>query len=446
LEDNLATISIAILTIIIIFSWIGYAYVMGAEPNKLILHPIVPLLLIPVLLKLRRIESTRLIGTIAMSLIGIWLLIRLRSVFMPFIIGFSIAYVVNAILLWLQDIHLPKVLVFRKSLGKKERVLRLPRWGAALVLSGLFIGIICFLSLVIVPQLVDQGVAMQEGIISLYERTRDYTANIAEGMGNGDYPFRDRLPESWQEPVGDYVDRIILSVQDRIPSIAQSASQIVGSILSHLSSGLIGTIGRLSSGFFIIIVFVYVIQSFQANIQRIKNIIPESQRATAARYLTEIDGDMRAFLKGQIAIILIIGIISAIGYSIIRIPFALLVGMMAGLCNAIPTVGPVIGGGIAVLASITGFAAGNYGLGGLLLQIVLVIGVVFGIQLLDNSLISPKIMSRAVEVHPLVVMFAVLLAASLIGIWGAVLTIPGVVIVKGIIKVSGEIRSEKNAK
>jgi len=120
--------------------------------------------------------------------------------------------------------------------------------------------------------------------------------------------------------------------------------------------------------------------------------------------------------------------------------------MMAGLCNAIPTVGPVIGGGIAVLASIMGFAAGNCGLGGLLLQVVLVIGVVFGIQLLDNSLISPKIMSRAVEVHPLIVMFAVLLAASLIGIWGAVLTIPGVVIVKGIIKVSGEIRSEKNAK
>jgi len=48
-----------------------------------------------------------------------------------------------------------------------------------------------------------------------------------------------------------------------------------------------------------------------------------------------------------------------------------------------------------------------------------------------------------VEVHPLVVMFAVLLSASLIGIWGAVLAIPGVVVVKGIIKVSGEIRAEQ---
>jgi predicted PurR-regulated permease PerM len=89
-----------------------------------------------------------------------------------------------------------------------------------------------------------------------------------------------------------------------------------------------------------------------------------------------------------------------------------------------------------------GLVAGNVELTGFLIQLVLVIAAVIGIQLLDNSLISPRIMSHAVEVHPLVVIFAVLLAASLIGIWGAVLAIPGIVVFKAIIKVSGEIRAE----
>jgi predicted PurR-regulated permease PerM len=66
---------------------------------------------------------------------------------------------------------------------------------------------------------------------------------------------------------------------------------------------------------------------------------------------------------------------------------------------------------------------------------LLVIGIAFGIQMVDNSFISPRIMSQAINVHPLIVMFAVLLAAGLMGIWGAILTIPVVVIIKGIINV-----------
>jgi len=154
---------------------------------------------------------------------------------------------------------------------------------------------------------------------------------------------------------------------------------------------------------------------------------------------------MRAFLRGQLAVIVIISIISIIAYSLIRIPLALLVGMLAGLCNAIPTIGPIIGGGIAVLASIVGVAAGDYAVTGFLIRLGLVLVITFAIQLLDNSLISPKIMSTAIEVHPLVIIFAVLLSASLVGIWGAVLAIPGIVVVKGVLKASHEIRAERAA-
>ena len=193
------------------------------------------------------------------------------------------------------------------------------------------------------------------------------------------------------------------------------------------------------------LVFVYAVQSFQEQMKRLGKLIPEAQRERMSLYLAEIDKNMRSFLRGQLTVIVIISTISIIAYSIIRVPLALLVGLLAGLCNAIPTIGPVIGGGIAVLASLVGFVAGTYGGTWFLIRVALVVAITLGIQLLDNSLISPKIMSSAIEVHPLVIIFAVLLAASLVGIWGAVLAIPGIVVVKGIVKAYSEAQTERTA-
>lgn len=292
-------------------------------------------------------------------------------------------------------------------------------------------------------EIVDQGITMQDGIVNFYNMAKDYALKTAGEMENGQYPLKYRLPKSWQVPIGDYINNAVIDLQDKIPSMVQSISQIIMSILGGISSGFWGTIGKISSGFFIAIVFIYTIQSYRLNIERIKNIFPASSRRMITHYAVEIDRNLRAFLKGQITIIATISTISVIAYSIIHVPFALLVGVLAGLCNAIPTVGPIIGGAIAVLACSAGFAAGYYEFTRFLLQVALTIGVAVGIQLLDGSLITPRIMSKALEIHPLVVMFAVLLSASLVGLWGALIALPCVMVIKSIIKVSGEIRSEQ---
>jgi predicted PurR-regulated permease PerM len=431
-KDNIAKEYIFILVILVSFFWIGYAYVMGTNVSMMILHPVVPILLIPLLLRPRRFDPIRLVATIAIAYICVWLLVKLQNVFMPFVVGFLIAYIVNIAFGGLQNIPLPK----------KKR-LHLPKWAAVLVLLMLITGIVTFLVFGIIPQIADQGIAMQDGIVNFYNMVKDYAIKTSGEMQNGQYPLKDRLPKSWQVPIGNYIDNMVVDLQDKIPSIVQSVSQIIMNILGGLSSGFLGTIGKISSAFFITIVFIYTIQSYRLNIERIKNIFPVNSRYVITRYAVEIDNNLRAFLKGQITIIVTVSTISVIAYSIIGVPFALLVGVLAGLCNAIPTVGPIIGGAIAVLACTAGFAAGNYVLTRFLLQIVLTIGVAIGIQLLDASIITPRTMSRALEVHPLVVMFAVLLSASLVGLWGALIAIPGVMVVKSIIKVSSEIRSEQ---
>ena len=117
-------------------------------------------------------------------------------------------------------------------------------------------------------------------------------------------------------------------------------------------------------------------------------------------------------------------------------PFALAIGVLAGICNAIPTFGPFIGGGFAYVAMLMGLAAGDFGIVDFLVRSAFVLGAILGIQMLDNSLISPKIMSTAVDVDPLLIMFAVIVGAAVLGFWGVLLAIPIIVVVKSVIAVS----------
>ncbi len=207
-------------------------------------------------------------------------------------------------------------------------------------------------------------------------------------------------------------------------------------------SGLAGSIAFQFGGFLAtislaFIVFVYASQGFDKYFRSFIRLIPEKHRETTRAYLREIDKNMHQFLKGQFTVIVIVSIISCIGYRIVGVPFALLVGILAGLCNAIPTFGPFIGGGFAYIAMLMGLAAGEFNSTfGFLIRCVFVLGAVLGIQAIDNSLISPKVMSNAVDVDPLLIMFAVIVGASILGFWGVLLAIPIIVVIKSIIAVS----------
>ncbi len=207
-------------------------------------------------------------------------------------------------------------------------------------------------------------------------------------------------------------------------------SELAGSIAFQFG-------GLLATVFLAFIVFVYASQGFDKYFRGFIGLVPEKHRETAMAYLREIDRNMHQFLKGQFIVIVIISIISCIVYRVIGVPFALLVGILAGLCNAIPTFGPFIGGGFAYIAMLMGLVAGEFSSTiEFLIRCIFVLGAILGIQTIDNSLISPKVMSNAVDVDPLLIMFAVIVGASILGFWGVLLAIPIIVVIKSIVAVS----------
>jgi len=193
---------------------------------------------------------------------------------------------------------------------------------------------------------------------------------------------------------------------------------------------------------FAFIVFVYASQSFDNYFRSFIMLVPERYREIVKTYLREIDKNLQQFLKGQGAVIAIVSVFSCIAYSIIGVPFALVIGLLAGICNAIPTFGPFIGGGFAFIAMLMGLAAGDFGIFDFFVRSAVVLGAILGIQMLDNSLISPKIMSSAVDVDPLLIMFAVIAGAAVLGFWGVLLAIPIIVVIKSVIAVSQSVATD----
>jgi len=434
---------IAIVVIIFTGCWVAFAYYRnpGADDSQpvLLLHPIVAVLLIALLVRVRKLIEVSSIVYILIFMISLWLFINLSSMLMPFFFGFGLAYFFRFIVGEIQEIPLP--------FGRR---LRVPKIVASLILFGLTLGVICLLFWIVIPQIVDQTLGMSEGLVKFYRDTLvPFVAGTNEEKGVLDKieEFGDNSKSSLIRKATQFAKRegqkIVNQVQNyltaNLGSLAETGTDFFGRVFRRFSSMAVGVGGFLTTVFLTLMVLIYAGHSLEIYVGNFVDLFPLEKRDRVWQYLHEINKNMEAFLRGQVVVILVISLISIIVYSIIGVPFALVVGLMAGISNAIPTFGPFIGGVFAMLALLMGFAAGNFLLVGFLIRVVAIMGAILGIQAIDNSLISPKIMSNAVNVDPLLIMFGVIVGASIFGFWGLILAIPAIVVLKSIVTVSKEL-------
>jgi predicted PurR-regulated permease PerM len=117
----------------------------------------------------------------------------------------------------------------------------------------------------------------------------------------------------------------------------------------------------------------------------------------------------------------IVGVLCSVGLGIIGLRFWFLIGMIAGLFNVIPLVGPWVGGVPGVTIALTT---------GSPLQALLVVAVMVGVQQIDNHFITPQVMQRTVHLHPAVVILALVAGGSLGGFYGLLLAVPVAAVLK----------------
>jgi predicted PurR-regulated permease PerM len=170
----------------------------------------------------------------------------------------------------------------------------------------------------------------------------------------------------------------------------------------------------ISFGVVVLIATVYTVAQPAPLVNGFVALFPAARRQRVREILGEMYGAVQRWFLGQLASMIIIGFLCTVALFIIGIPFALLLGILSGLVSFVPYVGPVISVLPPVLLALTVDP----------IDALWVILAYVIIQAVESNLIQPIVMSRAVSLHPAVVVYAVLIMGTLFGFVGVFLAVP----------------------
>ncbi|MCH7495552.1 MAG: AI-2E family transporter [Candidatus Marinimicrobia bacterium] len=203
-----------------------------------------------------------------------------------------------------------------------------------------------------------------------------------------------------------------------------------GYLSSTLSKGVGVVLGFVSvfTSLLIVLFMTFFLLKDQRTIKKtLIGIVPNRFFEMSLVMVYRIENQLGSYIRGVLLDGLVVAILSSIGLYMIGLPFFYFVGIIAGLTNMIPYMGPLIGATVAIIVALMSNPES--------LMIIVKIAALFAIvQLIDNVLITPVVVSNAVDLHPLVVMIVVLVGGSLLGITGLIFAIP----LTSILKVIGE--------
>jgi putative permease len=140
--------------------------------------------------------------------------------------------------------------------------------------------------------------------------------------------------------------------------------------------------------------------------------------------LHKIEGQLGSYIRGQMLVSLCIGILSITALAVLGVPYFLIIGALAGLANMIPYFGPIVGAVPAIILNVIDK--------GSLSAALVVILAFIAIRMIDDTLVSPNILGRSLEIHPLLVIIVIFIGGEMFGLMGLLLCIP----VTGIVKVT----------
>lgn len=201
---------------------------------------------------------------------------------------------------------------------------------------------------------------------------------------------------------------------------AESLARRGQSLLPRVGRFTLGVFGALTTGFFALVIALYTLGAPKPLIRGFLSAVPPGYRRRATRALTRIIGQLEAWALATLLLMLIIGVISGVGLAILRVPNAVLFGVIAGLGEGIPTLGPILSAIPPILVA----------LGDDPRKAMWVAGLFLVIQQLENNILVPFIMASRLNLHPVSILFFVITLGAFVGVIGALLAVPVAIIVK----------------
>lgn len=208
-----------------------------------------------------------------------------------------------------------------------------------------------------------------------------------------------------------------------LETLTTQMSTVVNATVGGIGT-FIGTITQAVITLFTMpFVLYYLLKDGKELPKFITKYIPSKAQPTVRKLLTEINKQVSYFVRGQLIVAIAVGFIFWAGYSIIGLEFALTLSIFAGFLNLIPYLGSFVAGIPAVIIAIVHSPF-------MLFKLLIVFGIE---QILENRVISPQVIGNTLKIHPVVIIFILLISGRLFGVAGVIFGIPGYAILKIII-------------
>ena len=328
----------------------------------------------------------RRIGIFSWSMIGVLLLIVAffviinegRIILAPLFLALVVIVILNPLVTWMQDRGIPRIV------------------GTMLAFIVLIAAVV-LIGVAVVPSLVDQAQGLVEEFPSLYENTRQEAVDLLASLGFENVTIwnYDQIVDYLNDP--ENRDTIVSAALDRLGTVTAGIFEFI----------LVFLVGPVLALYFLIDL---------PNVQkRLLGVFPEEKRPEAAHVGGQLNTALGGFLRGQLLVALIVGVMLSFGYWLIGLDFWLLIGIIGGLLNIVPFLGPWVGGALGVIVAFT-----TADLSTAFWAVVVAVVV----QQIDNNFVSPTVLRATVQLHPAVILLVLILAGSIAGIWGVIIAVP----------------------
>lgn len=308
-----------------------------------------------------------------------------RVIWPPLVFAGAIVFILNPVVTWEQRRGIPRAL------------------GTAVAYTGV-LAVAGLAALLAYPLVADQAEELSEEWPEIRDDLEQRVDDWAET--SEDWPIR--IP-TWDE-IEEELDN---NGNESDDTIAERVEQVRDFGVRVFHVGIIFVLGP--------IIAFYLLVDLPRLRQVALGLIPSRSKDEVLVVAGRLNRAIGGFFRGQLAVAAIVGIMVSIGLAIIGLPFWLLVGMVAGLFNVVPLIGPWVGGVPGVIIALTTRDVGTA---------LWVVGVMAVAQQIDNHFISPIVMQRAVKLHPAAVMMALLAGGTLGGFFGLLLAVPVAAVLK----------------
>ncbi len=318
-------------------------------------------------------------GGLALALV---IVIVFDQIFFPLLSGLTIAYLFDPAVSWFEQ-------------RGRSRV-----FGVIALTALLLVALAGFL-LYVVP-------AIGQQFQKLGERLPAYQARIEAQFA----PLLERAQTQYPEELAKLQLKARAAIEENLPSLATRVGEWVGRIFGSA----LGVVLALLNLIFVPVFAFYLLVDFPKIKRSARELIPVPYREMVLERLAEVDRAISGFIRGQLTIAVILAAINATGMLVIGVPMGLAIGIVAGLANLIPYMALVVGLAPALLLCWVEYQS--------LPRLIAVLAVFLLAQFLEGTVLSPRILGKNVDLHPVWVLLAVIAGGSLFGFIGMLVAVP----------------------